>query len=192
MKFFILIILIVFAFFIICNKKDHFMNDNPYKRAANIAVNYLENIKIKPKSAVMFDIDDTLLLVDKNNLKPINPIIDLLNYCITRDILIVIITARSDVYKKETINDLNRFGINYSYIYLRKSPEDDDINFKSREKQRLYENYGITILMSLGDQLTDIVGDYSGYCLKLPSKSDPRLFEKKPNNQYLSEVLFKK
>ena len=36
--------------------------------------------------------------------------------------------------------------------------------------------------MSIGDQMVDIIGDYSGYSLKLPNKTDPRLFEKYPGN----------
>jgi len=180
---FILIILIVFAFFIICNKKENFMQTNVYKRAANLAVKYIDKTVIKPKSAVMFDIDDTLLFVNGNTLNPITPMIDLLNYCIIKDLLIVIITARSEDYRKQTIADLNKYGINYSYLYLRKSPQDDNSEFKSRQKERLLTDYGIKILMSFGDQMVDIIGDYSGYSLKLPSKSDPRLFEKYPGKE---------
>jgi len=184
---FILIILIIFAFFIICNKKEGFMKNDVYKRAANLAIDYLDSKPIKPKSAVMFDIDDTLLSVDGNKLSPIKPMIDLLNYCIIKDILIVIITARSEDYRKQTIADLNKYGINYSYLYLRKSPQDDHNQFKSLQKEKL-NKYGINILMSIGDQMVDIIGDYSGYCLKLPSKSDPRLFEKYPDKE-LVQVL---
>ena len=184
---FIFIILIVFAFFIICNKKEKFMNKNVYKRAANLAIKYIDKTVIKPKSAVMFDIDDTLLFVNSNKLTPISPMIDLLNYCIIKDLLIIIITARSEDYRKQTITDLNKHGINYSYLYLRKSPQDENNLFKSHQKEKLLEEYGITILMSIGDQNVDINGNYSGYCLKLPNKTDPRLFEKYPGKE-LTEV----
>ena len=183
---FILIILIVFAFFIICNKKENFMQRNVYKRAANLAVKYIDKKVIKQKSAVMFDIDDTLLFVNGNTLTPITPMIDLLNYCIIKDLLIVIITARSEDYREQTIADLNKYGINYSYLYLRKSPQDDnDPLFKSRQKERLLADYGIKVLMSIGDQMVDINGDYSGYSLKLPSRvtDDQRLFEKYPGKE---------
>jgi len=126
----------------------------------------------------MFDIDDTLLYVNNDlSLTPIIPIIDLLNYCITQDILIIIITARESSYRLQTIKQLGKYGINYSYLYLRKSPEDDNDHFKSRIKETLYKTYKIPIVMSVGDNIIDIVGNYSGYSIKLPNKTDPRLFE---------------
>jgi hypothetical protein len=30
--------------------------------------------------------------------------------------------------------------------------------------------------MSVGDQDVDIMGDYSGYSIKLPNKNDPKLY----------------
>ena len=164
-----------------------------YQRAANLGIKYLDKIvSFKDKSAVMFDIDDTLLFVNGDKLSPITPIIDLLNYCITKDLLIIIITARSSNYRTETIKHLNKYGINYSYLYLRKSPQDDnDMNFKSRVKQKLLNDHNITILMSVGDQMVDIVGDYSGYCLKLPSRisNDNRLFDRLPGSNKIKEII---
>jgi hypothetical protein len=32
--------------------------------------------------------------------------------------------------------------------------------------------------MSIGDNEIDILGDYSGYAIKLPNVNDPRLFHK--------------
>jgi predicted secreted acid phosphatase len=209
MEKFILIVLFVFVIFlIISNKKENFMQQNDknnkndkndkndknsiYKVAANLGITYLDKFKnFGNKPAVMFDIDDTLLFVDDYDLTPITPIIDLLNYCITLDLLIIIITARSEIYRTETIKQLNKFGINYSYVYLRKSPEDDNSQFKSKVKQRLLENYDIKIIMSIGDQMVDIVGDYSGYCLKLPNriKNDQRLYEKLPGSDKLVQVI---
>jgi hypothetical protein len=40
----------------------------------------------------------------------------------------------------------------------------------------MYLDNGITTVMSIGDNTVDIIGPYSGYCIKLPNTSDPRLF----------------
>jgi predicted secreted acid phosphatase len=188
------LILIVLIFIIMLTKKENFMHGKKesliYQTAAQLGIDYLENYKTIPKrAAVMFDIDDTLLAVNPNNqLSEITPIINLLNYCIIRDILVFIITARDNTYRQHTVNDLARFGINYSYLYLRKSPEDDNNLFKSRVKERLTKEHGIMFLMSVGDNLIDIVGDYSGYCLKLPNKSDPKLYHVPLGEKQLIEV----
>jgi cell division protein FtsL len=181
----IIIILIAIVIYImnlakrLLNKSSMVKNTNVYKRAANLGISYLEKLKSRPyRAGVMFDIDDTLLYVNEDtSLTPIVPIIDLLNYCITQDLLIIIITARDSTYRRQTIQQLNKYGINYSYLYLRKSPEDDHDRFKSLVKQRLYEEYNIPIIMSVGDNVIDVVGSYSGYSIKLPNKTDRRLFE---------------
>ena len=63
----------------------------------------------------MFDIDDTLLYVpNKNNLLIlIKPMKRLLDYCISKGLLIIIITARDNAYKNYTIQELNKHSINY-------------------------------------------------------------------------------
>jgi hypothetical protein len=45
--------------------------------------------------------------------------------------------------------------------------------------------------MSVGDQPVDVIGDYSGYCLKLPSRlsGDDRLFEKLPGDNEFKEII---
>ncbi len=168
-------------------------NVKAYKIASELGFNYIENyiknFKNKSnKSGVMFDIDDTLLYVKNDNtLRPIKPIIDLLNYCITQDLLIIIITAREEKYKQYTIDDLNNYGINYSFLYLR-GPEDHGEMFKSKIKENLYYNYGIKILLSVGDNIIDIIGPKSGYSLKLPNKTDKKLYEKSEDSYELIEV----
>ena len=177
-----IIILIILLFFLM-------RKDTVYERAYNLGVNYLNNTKIVPGYAVMFDIDDTLLSI--KNYKPIKPIIELIRECNKRDILVLIITARDDMYTKETIEDLinlhifpenfsNKYpkdAVFYDFLYLRHSPEENNDHFKSNVKKKLAQA-GIITIMSVGDNEIDVLGKYSGYALKLPNKSDPRLFHK--------------
>ena len=47
----------------------------------------------------------------------------------------------------------------------------------------MYTQSGFTIIMSVGDNDIDIIGEYSGYSIKLPNKTDPRLFHVNMENQ---------
>ena len=192
----ILFIFIVLIIIYKLNRKENLMgglpNNKEYNRAKKIGQtfinNYIEKYNLPKKGAVMFDIDDTLLYVNRFDLIPIKQIIDLLNYCINRGLLIIIITARDSVYRKQTIQDLNDNFINYSFLYLRKNGDDRIDTFKSKVKRELYENNGIEILMSVGDNDIDILGAYSGFGIKLPNKDNPRLYCTSPDGKRLIEI----
>ena len=164
-------------------------NENIYSTAYRIGTIYLDNMPIYPNYSVMFDIDDTLIF--SKNHKPIPQIIKLMKYCNDNNILTLIITARDSIYKKETIQELMdnniyakhdnfyespKNAVFYDFLYLRKSPEDNDNLFKSRIKEQLAKNHGIITIMSVGDNQIDINGKYSGYSIKLPNVHDSRLF----------------
>lgn len=155
---------------------------NVYEKAYSLGKVYLDSFE--PGSfipAVMFDIDDTLLF--SKNFEGITPMIRLLGECNKKNFFVMIVTARDSIYTKETIKDLENIGLKqgiggpftYNYLYLRKSPKDNNQNFKSNVKKKFYEK-GFICVMSVGDNEIDIIGDYSGYCLKLPNHRDPRLF----------------
>ena len=128
--------------------------------------------------------------------------LNLINECNKRGILVLIITARSSIYKSETIQDLedikvysrydNSLGapkgsVFYDYLYLRKSPQDDHSYFKSDVKKKLAKD-GVFTIMSIGDNEIDIIGKYSGYALKLPNINDPRLFHKDSNGRMVNVI----
>ena len=162
------------------NKKPIGVYDVAYK----LGIDYLNKIDYQPNYMVMFDIDDTLLY---STLKPIKPIIKLMKECNKRGIKVIIITARDSIYTNETIEDLMynniylkeyhipKNAVYYDYIYLRHSPQDDNEMFKSKVKEKMF-NQNLFTIMSIGDNNIDIIGNYSGYGIKLPNKKDPRLF----------------
>ena len=187
----ILLILFLILLYIIRkeNSKEDMQNLKAYTKANKLGKKYIKSIKKLPnKAAVMFDIDDTLLYVNSDNLIPIKNLINLLNFCIDKELLIVIITARDNKYRQETINDLNKNGINYSILYCRNNPQDNYELFKSDVKKKLKIDNNIEIIMSVGDQLIDVLGEYSGYGLKLPNKSDPNLYETSLDGSKLVQV----
>ena len=188
---FILILFILILLYIIRkeNSKEDMQNLKAYTKANKLGKKYIKSIKKLPnKAAVMFDIDDTLLYVNSENLIPIKSLINLLNFCIDKELLIVIITARDNKYRQETINDLNKNNINYSILYCRNNPQDNYELFKSDVKKKLKIDNNIEIIMSVGDQLIDVLGEYSGYGLKLPNKSDPKLYETSLDGSKLVQV----
>ena len=188
---FILILFILILLYIIRkeNSKEDMQNLKAYTKANKLGKKYIKSIKKLPnKAAVMFDIDDTLLYVNSENLIPIKSLINLLNFCIDKELLIVIITARDNKYRQETINDLNKNNINYSILYCRNNPQDNYELFKSDVKKKLKIDNNIEIIMSVGDQLIDVLGEYSGYGLKLPNKSDPNLYETSLDGSKLVQV----
>lgn len=169
--------ILILIFYLIKTKSYFMKNEKVYTKAYSLAINYLNNVYIPEKAAVMFDIDDTLLYVKTNNtLVPIKPMIKLLKECLENGLLVLIITARDSRTRKETERDLYTNGITYSYLHLRESPQEDHHLFKANKKRELYQDYGITTIMSIGDNLIDIEGEYSGYGIKLPNKEDPRLY----------------
>jgi predicted secreted acid phosphatase len=180
-KYIFLLIIVIVVFY---SMKSGFTIDL-YNIAYDLGINYINLIKgfNLGTPAVMFDIDDTLLYVnDDNSLSPIRPMIKLLNYCRKNKFKILIITARDSRIYKETEAELKKHHINYDYLYLRESPKDDYQLFKSDIKKKFMDLYNLNIVMSIGDNQIDILGPYSGYAIKLPNKTDPRLFHVNSRN----------
>lgn len=177
-----IIIITIFNFTIKSNfmKSSKSSKQNIYDIAYELGVHYIDlglyhEFKDN-KLAVMFDIDDTLLKFKNDKPYPIQSIINLLNYSRSKGLMIVIITARDSRYINETLQQLRQFGIKYDKLYMRHDPKDNYQLFKSDIKKRYLEQENIRMIMSVGDNDIDIIGPYSGYCLKLPNISDPRLF----------------
>jgi hypothetical protein len=175
--FFIIFIIFIILFNVSNFEKFMKKNKDVYDIAYNLGIHYLDQVGYNPRYMVMFDIDDTLLHV--STMKPIKKMVKLLKECKKRNLKVAIITARDSKYKNATLHDLENLGLvfqrDYDFFYLRISPQDDHEMFKSDVKEDLYDQ-GFFTIMSVGDNTIDIVGPYSGYGIKLPNISDPRLF----------------
>jgi len=182
----IIIVIIIILVILVYYMK---LKANVYNTAYRLGVKYLDGLENYPNYAVMFDIDDTF--ISSKTYKPIKPIIKLMKECNRRNLLLLIITARDSRYTKETVDELKANGIYsrhdnfygvprgaifYDFLYLRKDPEDNDNQFKSRVKERLAKQNGIITVMSIGDNEVDVNGKFSGYSIKLPNVTDSRLF----------------
>ena len=108
-------------------------------------VEYISNRVIQENDAVMFDIDDTLIRVNK---QPIVPMIKLLNEAIFMGYNIVIITARPGFKPviQWTMEELAEYGISYDYLGFTSAET------KGLMKQQLPYNF----VLSVGDLYTDL------------------------------------
>jgi len=189
MNLFLIIIPILLIILLIINKYFHSLSaffmpkkGNAYSTAYDLGKNYIKRVDFSNLKypAVMFDIDGTLL--DYSG-KMILPVIKLLNLCIDSGLLVYIITARLNDYYNETVKQLDKNNIEYEFIFLRNKK--DNINtFKSDIKQMLLLKNNITTVMSIGDNIIDINGEYSGYWIKLPNEHDPNLYHLNNKNKF--------
>ena len=115
----------------------------------------IDNTTVTSKSAVMFDIDNTLI---KGPL-PCPSIIELCNYAKTKNIQVIIITARPNYPKIRSFTErqLNKHGILYDQLFFCPPPS----------KKILKKDLDLDFIFSVGDKWTDVDGLYGGESIKL-------------------------
>ena len=159
---------------------------NTLNRLYTILYNYLINFpNTGKKYTVIFDIDDTLVYTDHNNLStdkrfpynfipgymifpPISQMVKIIKLCEKLKFKIIIITARPYASEKSSKKNLEILNINYDEMYHNKNYP--DINFKINLKRELSTTNNI--ILSVGDQWPDIQGLTDCLCIKLPSYND--------------------
>ena len=132
------------------------------------AVNTLASIRLPSDAVVVFDIDDTLI---HSNGGCIIPMINVFNHVKDVGLTPIIITNRSgdtDTIDK-TQKQLNECGIfGYKSLYFRKPTiSDNPYKYKESARRSIHER-GMTVVMSIGDQVWDI-GRYAGIGMLVPS-----------------------
>jgi len=84
---------------------------------------------------------------------------------------VAFITGRRDTQRNATVGNLHNEGFtNYVTLILRE-PSEYSLSafaYKSARRKQLAEE-GWEIVGSIGDQLSDIDGDYAGYRMKVPN-----------------------
>ena len=115
----------------------------------------IDETKITKKTAVMFDIDNTLL----HGPQPIKPMIELCNYAKSKNIKVIIITARPQMDYSQilTRKQLAKHGIMYDQLFF----------CPAVQKKTLKESLDVDFILSVGDAWTDVDGKNSGKIIKL-------------------------
>lgn len=143
---------------------------DPVMRTAKYAMNTLKDMELPSNPAIIFDIDDTL--IRSSNGSCINHIRVLYNYALTKGITPILITARvglskeSMEYTKLQLDICNIYG--YKYIYFRPKLWENILYYKNYARKNV-TNKGYNIVMSVGDMEWDVVGEYTGVGILVPT-----------------------
>lgn len=165
--------------------------DKELLEAVNNAIDDFDKVQVQDSSAVVFDVDETVLsnyphiksvdfgyihdLWDKWILEAKAPAIQevrrLYSYLVDSKIHILFVTGRSLRHYEATLKNLKEAGYTtFDTLIVRsdkmeKAPAE---NFKSIERIVL-TNMGYKIIGCVGDQWSDLEGAYTGIKIKLPN-----------------------
>ncbi len=136
--------------------------DNKILEAKQHLLSLLNQNMIPHNATIIFDIDDTLISSTRDvSLQKVRDF-----YYFVKNlpkITTFIITGRPDYPYNVTMtqNELNRIGVN-DYHTLFMQPRGHDMILYKRSRRKMIHDSGFNIIMSIGDQISDI-GDYGGY-----------------------------
>ena len=150
-----------------------------------------QNQSKSEKLAIVLDIDETSLsnydhiiardfAGDKKqihqeilaaNAPALKPMLSFYNDSLQRKVAVFFVTGRKDYEQKATIQNLNAAGYHdWAGIYLKPATynEKSIIPFKSNARAAIAKQ-GYTIIASIGDQESDLIGGYAEKTFKLPN-----------------------
>ena len=115
----------------------------------------IDDTVVTEKTAVMFDIDNTLI----RGPLPCPSIIELCNYASSKNIKVILITARPNYARIRSFTErqLRKHGILYDQLFF--CPPDS--------KKTLKKDLDLEFIFSVGDNWTDVDGSYGGKRIKL-------------------------
>lgn len=148
-------------------------------------------VEVKPNSAVVFDIDDTVLLnyaaskkmgfgyvksivdewVSSAQVPAIPKVKELYEYLLQRNFKIIFLTGRFHDEYDYTFQNLVNEGFTIFDTLIVRRPEEQKlpaVEFKSDVRTALTQQ-GYEIVGNVGDQWTDLDGPYSGIQIKIPN-----------------------
>lgn len=157
----------------------------------NDAKHKIDKIRIKQNSAAVFDVDDTALSnyqiskrldfgydykiiqdwVLSGKLPAIKPTLEFYNYLKSKGVKLIFLTGRQSEEYDATYRNLIEQGYTDFDTLIVRSESDRKISaatFKSQKRKELTDK-GYEILICVGDQWTDLQGDYTGIKVKLPN-----------------------
>ena len=163
------------------------------REVANAAREYLEaraeHASPQDKLAAVFDIDETALsnwqaladcgfcpftvqakLYSNAHDPAITPVLELFNAAKKRGVAVFFLTGRPSAQRDLTINNLNEVGYaGWTELIMRPQGDHSPARvFKPQERQRI-EDKGYHIILSIGDQASDLAGCCAERVFKLPN-----------------------
>lgn len=83
---------------------------------------------------------------------------------------IFFVTGRSESSRAATIKNLVRAGLNYDGLYMRPDNDKSPAAEMKTKHRKMISDMGFKIIVSIGDQYSDLLGGYAEDCEKLPNK----------------------
>ena len=165
--------------------------DKECAEAINIGITEIEKLKLTKNSAVVFDIDETVLsnyehtkelgfgyvydLYEKwlrqSEAKAIPETKRFYNWLVQKNIKIIFLTGRqAGDFASTKKNLLNEGFTNFDTLIVRseQTRKIPAAEWKAIERERLTKN-GYEIIACIGDQWSDLVGGFTGIKIKLPN-----------------------
>lgn len=174
--------------------QDYYENgqyDKEMSEIINNTIDKLDNEKFPDNSLAIFDVDETILSnythtkeigfgfewqlwgewIQRADCDAIPQTKRLYDWLIDRNVNIVFLTGRKDYEYDATIKNLNYVGITVFDSLITRTAKTDDMlaeEYKNYERKVLVEK-GYEIILSVGDQWSDLEGDNTGMQVKLPN-----------------------
>lgn len=165
--------------------------ENECKEIYDDAESQIEKMKLPEMSAVIFDIDETVLLnyyntkeidfgytrehwhegILKADLPAIQQSKIFYDWLVSKNIKIIFLTGRYTEVREATVRNLELRGFaKYDTLIVRSHDESKipAAEYKARKRDML-SNKGYNIIASVGDQWSDLVGGNAGIKIKLPN-----------------------
>lgn len=174
--------------------KDYYESgkyDKELDKIYSDAKSQIEKIEIKKNSAAIFDVDDTALSnyeiskrlyygydyqiiqdwVLSAKLPAIKQTLDFYNYLKSKGVRLIFLTGRNMEEYDATYRNLVEQGYrDFDTIIVRSDQERKlgAAQFKTQKRKELTDT-GYEIIICVGDQWTDLTGDYTGIKVKIPN-----------------------
>lgn len=159
---------------------------------AGQAREYLETnlARHRQKPAIVLDIDETTLSnyphldeydfayiqrfwrawVERAEAPPLKGPLELFRSARQNDVAVFFITGRSERDRNATVKNLQEAGFEgYQQLIMRENGSSQDVGIFKRDHRRKLFEQGYTIVVNLGDQLSDLEGGYAESTFKLPN-----------------------
>ena len=114
--------------------------------------------------------DDWQTWLDSEGSTILKPTADWLAWARKKGFAIFFITGRKESDRMHTINNLIKAGIDYDGLYMRPDGNKAPAAEMKTKFRTDIENMGFKIIVSIGDQYSDLAGGHAEDCEKLPNK----------------------
>ncbi len=101
--------------------------------------------------------------------KPLKATQDLLSYARSKGIAVFFVTGRMERLRRVTIENLLKYGIAYDGLYMRANGDEQNASTMKSAYRKQIEDMGFKIIVTIGDQYSDLCGGHSVDCENLPN-----------------------